>query len=135
MPGVLYKPNSMIGALSWNGVGLNPYSSSPFGLAPAGIRHSGEGVKGKGFFGPIPNPFGGSSTELSSEFEHGGKTIEHPLLVPTLSREEMDSLVRGGAPTDAIYKKAQAFALQRIGMGLSPFAGGSELRYPLPPAF
>ena len=120
MPGLLYPPPPM-GALALGG-----------GLAPFGLRYSGEGAKGLGYFGALANPAGGVSTELSSEFEHNGQTIEHPLLVPTLTRDEIGHLLGGGEPTQAIYDKARAFALQRIGNGFNPFAGPTDLRYPLP---
>jgi hypothetical protein len=102
------------------------------GIAPYGIRHSGEGVKGGGYFGPVPNPKGGVSTEISSSFDQGGKTIEHPLMVPTLSPQEMQHLLSGAEPTPEIFQKAQAHALQRIGINKSPFAGPQEIRYPVP---
>lgn len=103
------------------------------GLAPYGIRHSGEGVKGQGYFGVIPNPrAGGYSTELSTEFDLGGKTVEAPLLVPTLTLQEITHLLGGERPTEGIYQKARDFAAQRINKGLSPFAGPNDLHYPLP---
>lgn len=102
------------------------------GLAPYGLRHSGEGAKGKGYFGELKRPDGEMSTELSSEFEHGGKTVEHPLLVPTLSAQELSHLLGGGEPTPEIYGKAQAHAAKRLEAGMSPFAGPTEMRYPVP---
>lgn len=102
------------------------------GLAPMGIRHSGQGAKGLGYFGKIPTPDGSFATELSSEFEHDGKTIEHPLLVPTLDAAEINTLVSGGEPTQQIYDKAQRHAIVRILRGESPFAGPSDFRIPVP---
>ena len=58
------------------------------GLAPFGIRHSGEGAKGKGYFGKLPSKDGMISTEISTESDIG----EHPLLVPTLTRKEIKHL-------------------------------------------
>ena len=59
------------------------------GLAPFGIRHSGEGAKGKGYFGELPSKDGMVSTEISTESDIG----EHPLLVPTLTRKEIQHLL------------------------------------------
>ena len=102
------------------------------GIAPFGLRHSGTGAKGRGYFNTVQRPDGGVSTELSSEFEHGGQTIEHPLMVPTLSLAELQHLMGGGEPTAEIYDKAQSHALSRLKQGLSPFSGPSDLRYPVP---
>jgi hypothetical protein len=102
------------------------------GLAPYGLRNSGEGAKGKGYFGALPNKEGGVSTEISSEFTYKGKNVEHPLIVPTLNKAELDHLLAGKEATDAIYSKAQAFAKKRIDEGKSTFAEPTELRYPVP---
>jgi hypothetical protein len=109
------------------------------GLAPYGIRHLEEGqkltdatAKGKGYFGEIPMQQGGAMTELSSAYEQDGKLISHPLIVPTLTKQQVDLLKMGGEPTPEIYKKAQDYAQQRIGAGQSPFATPQELRYSLP---
>jgi hypothetical protein len=123
--GALYqRPQGLLGS------GLRQMTG--MGLAPYGLRHSGEGAKGLGFFGALPHQGGGYSTEISSEFEHNGKSVEHPLLVPTLDVSEIKHLLSGQEPTEAIYEKARAFALQRANMGLNPFAGPQDLRYPMP---
>lgn len=97
------------------------------GLAPYGARHSGEGVKGSGYFGLQPGAEGYSS-EISAEDDEG----EHPLMVPTLSREELDHLLNGGEPTEEIYRKAAQHAALRRGQGKSPFADATGLKYPVP---
>jgi hypothetical protein len=127
MSGLLYDA-PLMGALTPR-TGLNQFSG--VGLAPYGIRHSGQGAKGLGYFGALPGT-DGHSTELSSEFDHNGKSIEHPLLVPTLSREQINQLLGGADPSEDIYAKARAHALMRMQQGLSPFAGPQELRLPLP---
>ena len=71
-------------------------------------------------------------TELSSAYEQDGKLVSHPLIVPTLTKEEIDLLGMGLKPTPEIYKKAQDYAQQRIAAGQSPFATPQELRYPMP---
>jgi hypothetical protein len=104
-----------------NGAGL--------GLAPFGLRHGDGGAKGKGFFGPVPDATGGFATEMSADDMSG----EFPLMVPTLTKEELAYLLSGGGrPTDAIFDKARAFADQRRAAGRSPFIEPGELRYPLP---
>jgi len=89
-------------------------------------------LKGKGYFGEIPVNQGGAMTEFSSAFEQDGKMVSHPLLVPTLNKQEIDLLRMGLEPTPEIYKKAQDYAQKRIGAGQSPFATPQELRYPMP---
>lgn len=96
------------------------------GLAPYGIRHSGEGAKGKGFFGLLPNSEGGYSTEISSEDDLG----EFPLLAPTLNKTEVDWLLSGKPPTDEIYEKAISWANFRRSKGLSPFKMPGEITIP-----
>jgi hypothetical protein len=89
-------------------------------------------LKGKGYFGEIPVNQGGAMTEFSSAYEQDGKLVSHPLLVPTLNKQEIDLLGMGLEPTPEIYKKAQDYAQKRIGAGQSPFATPQELRYPMP---
>ena len=109
------------------------------GIAPYGMRHLENGqditegtVKGKGYFGEIPANRGGAMTELSSAYDQDGKLVSHPLIVPTLTKEEIDLLGMGLKPTPEIYKKAQDYAQQRIAAGQSPFATPQELRYSMP---
>ena len=106
---------------------LSSYLTNP-GLAPFGLRNSGDSAKGKGFFGMLQRPDGGFSSELSAENGAG----EFPLIVPTLTREELNQLLSGAPPTDVIYRKAQAHAAERMQKGLNPFAQDNELRYPMP---
>ena len=105
------------------------------GVAPYGMRHGSISPKGKGFFGDLKRPDGDSSTELSSEFEYEGKKVEYPLIVPTLSKAELDILLKGEKPTDDIYDKAESWAKFRIDKGMSPFASstGNE-KFPAPEA-
>jgi len=105
---------------------LNQPAGHALGLAPMGIRHDGTGAKGKGFFGPMPS-FGGTSTELSAGMNVGGNDMEVPLMVPSLSPQELSSLMQGQKPTEEIYRKAMASALRRGQGGESPFAGSQEL--------
>jgi|CXWL01.1.fsa_nt_gi hypothetical protein len=95
-----------------------------------GMRQDGT-AKGDGFYGPLPSkdpryPRGTVSTELSADMDVDGKNIHFPLLVPGLSRAEIDSLLAGDKPSDAIYDKALSHAQKRIAGGMSPFAGNAE---------
>ena len=112
-------------------------SSDMNSLAPFGLRYSESlfdqpQIKGRGYMGAIPTSEGMPMTELSSSFEMNGQTIQHPLIVPTLSAQEIELLRMGGEPTPEIYQKAQQFALGRIQQGLSPFATPQDLRMPVP---
>jgi len=116
---------------------LGSSESNP--LAPFGLRHSNSlfdqpEIKGRGYMGVMPTSVGEPMTELSSSFELNGQTIQHPLVVPTLSAQEIKLLRMGGRPTPEIYQKAQQFALRRIQQGLSPFATPQDLRMPVPQA-
>jgi len=125
--------SSIVKGLFGDYLGISSYGN----LAPYGFRYSESlkdniQAKGKGFFGPIPTSEGGTMTELSSSFEVNGQTIQYPLIVPTLTAQEIDILSRGGEPTPEIYDKAERFALYRIQQGLSPFATPQDLRMPAP---
>ncbi len=84
--------------------------------------------KGKGFFGELPygNKKNEIATELSTSVNVDGKDILIPLLVPTLNREEIDSLLAGGKPSESIYKKAIDFSQKRKAAGKSYFAEKGE---------
>jgi hypothetical protein len=108
-------------------------------LAPFGLRYSESvadqpQVKGRGYLGAIPTAEGMPMTELSSSFELDGQVIQHLLIVPTLTAQEIQLLQMGGEPTPEIYTKAQQFALERIKQGFSPFATPQDLRMPMPEA-
>mgnify|MGYP001588735532 CR=1 FL=1 len=101
---------------------------------PYGPREDGT-PKGEGYFGKLPrrDDPAAFSTELSAstDFKVNGRTVLFPLLVPTLTHEEIQLLLSGEHPTDDIYRKAEAFARERIGAGKSPFAEKGE-RLPVP---
>jgi hypothetical protein len=115
---------------------LNPLAlaNALKGIAPYGFRHvdSLNDVsmpKGTGWMGALPNQAGGVSTELSASNNNGS----YPLLVPTLTQAEVAHLLANKAPTEDIYKKAEAFAKYRQEQGQSPFISPvGELRYPTP---
>ena len=87
--------------------------------------------KGRGYFGELKRPDGDISTELSIGINLGGNETEIPMLVPVLSRAEIDHLLSGGEPTESIVRKAADHAKQRIQAGKSPYAGPGETS-PLP---
>jgi hypothetical protein len=99
---------------------------------PANFGNRVDGTaKGMGFFGALKRPDGDISTELSVGVNIEGKELEIPLLVPGLTKAEIQHLLEDGEPTDEIVGKAVLFARQRMAKGLSPFAGDKE-RFPLP---
>ena len=95
------------------------------GVAPYGLREGSGMPKGLGFLGPIMGREG-VSTELSAEDESG----EYPLMVPTLTKKELDLLLSGNKVPDALYDKARMWADSRRKMGMNPFATPSEIRIP-----
>jgi hypothetical protein len=103
------------------------------GLAPYGFRHAEKlsdsfEPKGKGYFGKLLEK-DGIATEISASNEKGES---YPLLVPGLTKAEMQHLLDGKKPTDAIYKKAEKHAEKRKAEGKSAFAKNEELRFPKP---
>lgn len=102
-------------------------ASPRFGLAPYGLRHGSPSPKGKGYFGLLPNADGGVSTEISAEDGQG----EFPLIVPTLTKDELQLLLRNEDPTDDIYRKAEMWAAARRQQGRDPFATPADLRFPV----
>lgn len=108
-------------------LGLSEFAGQP-GLVPYGFRHGDNGIKGRGFFGPLRTSSGDYMTEFSVDDESG----QFPMVVPTLNAAELGSLLAGQEPTEAMFMKARAFADQRRAAGLSPFIQQGELRYPVP---
>jgi hypothetical protein len=107
------------------GTGLKKYSGEE-GLAPYGLRHAGDSAKGKGYFGELESKHG-PMTEYSAEDEKG----EYPLVVPTLTKKELEKL-KSEEVTPEIEDKARSWAETRRKVGKSPFAQPDELRLPTP---
>ena len=105
--------------------GLKKYSGEE-GLAPYGLRHAGDSAKGKGYFGELESKHG-PMTEYSAEDEKG----EYPLVVPTLTKKELEKL-KSEEVTPEIEDKARSWAETRRKAGKSPFAQPNELRVPVP---
>lgn len=109
----------------------SPVRPSKERVASYGSRPDGT-PKGAGYFGEIPHPKkpGVFSTELSIGVNLDGEETQIPLLVPTLSRQEINAVV-SGKDTESIVKKAVEHARTRLQQGKSPYAGPDEI-YPLP---
>jgi len=92
-----------------------------------GLREDGT-EKGFGYFGEIPTTDGSGNImgELGSEMTIDEKNVHYPLIVPTLTKAEIDHLASGSAATDAINKKAIDHAIMRIKQGKDPFAHKEE---------
>ncbi|HEY0842471.1 hypothetical protein [Methylotenera sp.] len=99
------------------------YENTNFGNRVDGTK------KGKGFLGVLKRPDGNISTEISIGVDFGKGETEIPLLVPTLSKKQIDvllSLPDGEAPPDDIIDVAVNHAKKRLKDGKSPFADESE---------
>jgi len=88
--------------------------------------------KGAGYFGELKRPDGSVSTEISVGVDFDDGEHEIPTLVPTLSRKEINHLLGGGAPTDAIVGKAIEHARGRMKAGKGAFAEDGETFAPMP---
>jgi hypothetical protein len=98
-----------------------------------GNRPNGS-AKGMGFFGELKRPDGGVSTEISVGVGIDGKETNIPLIVPTLTKKELNYLLRtdikgkgffNNMPS-SIMDKAYDHAKTRMKSGMSPFAGPDE---------
>jgi hypothetical protein len=87
--------------------------------------------KGLGYFGPLALK-DGSMTEYSRTSSFDGTDVEYPLLVPTLTRDEVQWLqthVGGNVKLTippSIERKAADHAMMRMQQGQSPFASADE---------
>jgi hypothetical protein len=98
-----------------------------------GNRYNSKEPKGLGFLGPLKHKSGGVMSEFSIGVNLGGQEMEIPSIVPTLSREEVKTLLNmsdGDKMPKSVVDKAVKFASERIVKGLSPFASVGE-QYPL----
>ena len=109
------------------------------GAADQGMyRSDGAQKSARGFIGPVKNLVtGGTMTEFSTDMQVGGRNIQIPTMVPTLSREEIGYMQRmePGAGWDmsnpmvlTIIDKARAHARKRMSDGMSPFYQDKEGR-------
>ncbi len=99
---------------------------------PSWLRADGT-RKGNGFLGVLQRPDGKVSSEISIGVNIGGKEVEVPTLVPTLSKDEVNWLITNDISDPkkipmSIQQKAVDFAKQRLAAGKSPFAQAGEGR-------
>lgn len=86
--------------------------------------------KGKGWLGVLKRPDGNISTEISVGVNLDGQEVEIPLLVPTLSKDELGAILSADEKSPdfmnklppTVMQKAVEHARQRLMKGLSPFA-------------
>jgi hypothetical protein len=95
---------------------------------PSMYRADGSVKSAHGFLGPVENKVsGGTMTEVSVGMEIDGEEVEVPVMVPTLTQEEIDFLanneIEGNAKNfpESILVKAREHAVQRMAEGKSVF--------------
>lgn len=85
-----------------------------------GLRKDGS-KKDSGFLGALTAANGDVMTELSVGVNIDGRETEIPLLVPGLTKKQLQHLLDGGAPTQEIVDLAVEHARTRMKAGKSPF--------------
>ena len=93
---------------------LNQFDEHGYGLRPNGTP------KGQGWLGPLPMT--DNSGKIATELTIGVDGEDIPLLVPTLTQDEIDHLLSGGSPTREMVDKAVGFSHERRQKGLSVYA-------------
>lgn len=96
--------------------------------------------KGRGFFGEIKRPDGTVMTEISIGVGLNGKETQIPLIVPGLTKQEMNYLMRNNPESKnfmsrmppSIIDKAVDHAVSRMKIGKSPFADEDEPSVEMP---
>ena len=99
-----------------------------------GKRPDGQ-AKGAGFFGELKRPDGEISTEISMGVGIDGKETLIPLIVPTLTKSELNYLLKSDVKSktffqkmpESIINKAVDHAVSRMNANKSPFAGKDEV--------
>jgi uncharacterized membrane protein len=92
-------------------------------------------AKGMGYFGELKRSNGDISTEISVGVGMDGKEMEIPLIVPTLTKKELNYLLSTDVESktfftnmpSSIMDKAYEHAKTRIKSGMSPFADEDEM--------
>lgn len=93
-----------------------------------GNRYNSDQPKGLGYFGPLADGDGVRS-EYSIGVNIGGKEVEIPSLVPTLTEDEVRSVMAmkdGDRMPHSVVQKAIAHATGRMQGGKDPFAATGE---------
>lgn len=123
---LLGNDSSAAGKADGGAISTNPKGYADGGNVGYGKREDGT-EKGKGYYGEVARPDGNFSTELSAGVELDGVESLIPLMVPGLTKEQMDRLLNGnGMPTDDIIDNAVSFAMSRKNEGKGYFADKSE---------
>ena len=115
---------------------IDPGATSGFGT-----RNDGT-TKGTGFLGVLKSSDGRDVTEYAINSEDvvvGGKNIEFPTIVPTLTAEEKELMLNDIIPNNkripnSIYDKAVAHAKDRLAKGKSVFADNTPAPVAAPAA-
>lgn len=101
-----------------------------------GFRYNSRDPKGLGFLGPLERP---DQSAIMSEYSIGvpidGQQTEIPSIVPTLTRDEVQSILTAPddqPPSRAIQQKAAAYAQFRKHAGLPVFALTGEQQHLYP---
>lgn len=112
--------NWQIGA----GPGAGMMQHPDYGQRPDGTQ------KGMGFLGELTSPGGWTVTEYSVAEDMNGRRVSFPTVVPTLSSDQINRLLRAAdeerRPDEDIIQTAREHAMQRMSQGKSPFAQAGE---------
>ncbi len=110
----------------------SPPARGKYGLRPDGTP------KGGGWLGPMTNALGQAVTEYSMQSDAvklNGARVDFPMLVPTLTRKELDAVLADSAKMSydakvfaAARQKAVDFAKDRIAHGLGVWAPETDAR-------
>lgn len=102
-----------------------------------GLRHGSNQPKAAGFFGELPIPGANSkATEYSIDVDMGGRNVQIPTLVPSLTSSQLSGLMQDigseKPPTNDVVQKAVDHARYRMALGQSPFWRMPEKHAPVP---
>ena len=87
-----------------------------------GMRNNpSDGKKYTGWRGVFKDKEGNPMTEFSMGVGLDGKEVEIPIIVPKTTNREVQILLDGGQPTEAMIQKAVDHARIRIKQNRSPF--------------
>ena len=115
MPVNMLNKDVFVNMLAWQNMPRTPREAG----AP--------GYKGLGYFGSLPSVGAGGKPSFSTELAGEMEGVHFPLMVPTLSKDELNHLLAGNPATDNIWKKAYEHAMMRGRGGKSPFASQFDM--------
>lgn len=109
-------------------------NSDPEQMDDSMYRPDGSVKSMKGYLGAMERPDGTVSTEISAGFEINGKEMDIPLMVPGLTKEEIDYLLTADIQGEDFFKnmpdsipdKAIEHAKKRMKEGKSVFYQDGE---------